>query len=673
MNRRWISLAAGVTLAATLTPARAHDVVADLRNAAPESAIAAPGEAAVGEPVRFDGSGSTDADGTVADWVWDFGDGAVATGPVVTHAWSQPGTYLVTLVVHDDSGAASESALQLVRVRGANGGPPFGVRPPQDLRVPLRDGTTLSARLFLPDAPGPFPVLMTHANDPAEGIGLGPWARAMVESGFAYLHVTARGQGTSGGLVTYTRQVGLDGYDIVEWAATQPWSNGRHAFLGGSNYGYRGWMAAQANPPHLTTAALAVTPQDVYRDVVWTGGILSVSGLAIVATLAHGVAATQGDPAGRAPNDAEVTKEMATHPVFDEFWARYRMDLENVRVPILYHVGWTDIFFPRQGFEFYRRALARTGGKLVVWPGAHGFDSPDPIDPTNLVNQRTLDRLWLEEKLAGIDHKTDAWPPVMAYRMEGGWLAAYREGPGGWVGRADWPVPGTAWTRYYLRQATPGRGGALSMQAPGPAEGPAVLVPAPQGAMDTRFANFYGKLATTQAAGRTGDNLWPRYDAAQNQELDDAGSLTFVTEPFATDVDVTGPLTLTVYVTPATTDVDLVAQVSDVWPDGHARFLANGMLRASMRALDDDATLRSGDDVVWAQYKFTKPEPLAPGQTYRLDIEIYPTSNLFRAGHRLRLDLAAVDAPMTTAAGAPVAVLLDAAHPSRLVVPVVPG
>lgn len=665
---------------AAQAPVLAHDTLSDLQNEQPVAAISFSGDGQVGQPISFDGSGSTDADGAIRDYVWDFNDGSTAIGRIVTHAWSRPGTFMVSLLVHDNLGCASGHTVQLVRVHGSTGEPPYAIRQPEDVKIPLRDHTLLSARLFLPNASGRFPVLMTHANDPAEGIELGPFTRSMVESGFAFLHVTARGQGTSQGLVNYSKQVGLDGYDITEWAAAQSWSDGHHAFLFGSNYGYRGWMAVQANPPHLTTAALANTPEDVYRDLVWTGGVFSVNGIAIIATLAHGLAAVQAaqarDPAtasNRAPNAVQVTAEMASHDVLDDFWRDYVFDLQNVTIPVLYHVGWTDVFYPRQGFEFYRRAMKRTGGKLVVWPGGHGPNYPDPIEPTGLFNQETLDRLWLEDKMAGIEHAVETWSPVTTYRMEGGWLSAYRSGLGAWIERSDWPVPGTQWTRYYLSGGDPGRGGALTTDAPAAGEVPDTLAPAPAGVMDARFANFYGNLWSSQVATRTGEDPWPQYDSAQDQALDDAASLSFQTEAFDTDVEVTGPLTLTAYVASSAVDTDLVAQLSDVWPDGHARFLANGTLRASMRALDESTTLRSGDDIVQPHFTFTQHDYLTPGTIYELNIEIYPTSNLFKVGHRLRLDLAQVDVPMSVSAGAPAVLFHDADHPSRLIVPIQPA
>ena len=192
-------------------------------------------------------------------------------------------------------------------------------------------------------------------------------------------------------------------------------------------------------------------------------------------------------------------------------------------------------------------------------------------------------------------------------------MSAFRRGLGSWQSYQDWPVPGTEWTRYYLRSgAVPGRGGVLSLEPPGADEPPDVALTAPAGARDARAATFFEGLGPELLwAQRQIGSPWPQHDEIVGQDIDDASSLSYVTEPFGQDVDVTGPLTLSAYVAAAAPDTQIFAQVSDVWPDGHARFLANGMLRASLRRLDESTTLRNDDaDVIIASHYLTREEPL---------------------------------------------------------------
>jgi uncharacterized repeat protein (TIGR01451 family) len=163
-------------------------------------------------------------------------------------------------------------------------------------------------------------------------------------------------------------------------------------------------------------------------------------------------------------------------------------------------------------------------------------------------------------------------------------------------------------------------------------------------------------------------------------QSDESNALTYTTPPLSHNLEVTGPITLRLFASSTTSNFDWVVRLTDVWPDGSSNWITGGQLRASLRRIDDDRSLENGaGDIVYPYYPFDTHQAVPTGQVVEYQIAVDPTSNVFKAGHRLRLDVIGTGAAMLDAADAPgagpgvVTIYRGQDHPSSLLLPVIPG
>jgi putative CocE/NonD family hydrolase len=294
-------------------------------------------------------------------------------------------------------------------------------------------------------------------------------------------------------------------------------------------------------------------------------------------------------------------------------------------VKVLFQAAWNDFFLLPELTMYEQFRTAGGEGKLVIGPWTHGGEAG--MLPYEF---QTMRLLWFDRWLKDIDNGMDKGPRVLMNV----------QGADEWRWEQDWPIPDAKPTRLYLRAEKAGAArsyndGSLSLSPPDAGEGAATYPYTP-----TNVAGGGGLLGA---------------QSPQDQRLDESRSLTWSTPPLEQNTELSGPITLRFWGSSTARDADFVARLVDVAPDGAATQMTRGWLKATHHSSDTD------------------PEPLEPGTTYEFRVTVWPNSNVFAAGHRIRLDLSGSDLPLMTPNPNPAVntVLQDAEHPSYLEVAVI--
>jgi hypothetical protein len=508
-----------------------------------------------------------------------------------------------------------------------------GMRIDWDVPIPMPDGVVLRADVYRPEADGQYPVIMTHGPY-AKGLAFQQGYPAMwqtlaakypeilegssgqyqnwetvdperwVPDGYACVRVDSRGAGRSPGyLDIFSPQETRDYYECIEWAGTQPWSNGRVGLLGISYYAINQWQVAALQPPHLTAICPWEGASDAYREFGRHGGILNTFVATWYPIQVSSVQYGSGGRADQNPNTGEpiaggetlppgelVTNrsdspaELLAHPLDDEFYRQRSAELEKITVPVLSAANWAHHLHTRGNFEGYARAASRR-----KWLEVHGNEHfAEFYTDYGVALQKRFFGYFLKDEDTGWDRQ----PPVQlnARLVDGG----FERRP-----ETQWPLASTRWTRFYLD--IPGR---------------TLTAAAPAATADTASAGF-------EALGE---------------------GLTFTTEPLTEETEITGPAAARLVAASSTTDADLFLTLRVLDPGGHdvtfvsgidpAGVVGMGWLRASQRATDAERSLPYRP---W--HPHDRSEPLTPGESVPLDLEIWPTSVVIPAGYRLAVTI----------------------------------
>ena len=448
-----------------------------------------------------------------------------------------------------------------------------------------------------------------------------------------------------------------DGYDTVEWAAAQPWSNGNVGMYGASYVGATQWLAATSRPPHLKAIAPTVTASNYHDGWTYQGGAFelgfNMSWTLLQLTLANfkNVSSVQGVPRERRGQLMKAVDNMTegfgflptkdfpeldsglakyyydwlAHPDFDDYWKKLCIEEHHseIEVPALHTGGWYDIFLGGTIRNYLgmkesgANETARSGQRLVIGPWAHGARGStmagrhyfgimaDPaatdIDGMHL---RWFDH-WLNDGKNGITEEA----PVRIFVM----------GDDVWREEQEWPLARAQETKYYLHsggKANSKNGdGSLGTDSPH-TEPPDVYLYNPADPVPTTG----GALCCNPYYAANG-----AYDQNEVEERQDV--LVYSTPPLERDVEVTGPVTVTLWASTSATDTDFTAKLVDVCENGCARNLTDGIIRARYRDSMSNPTL------------------LEPGKAYCYDIDLWATSNVFKAGHQIRLEISSSNFP----------------------------
>jgi putative CocE/NonD family hydrolase len=556
-----------------------------------------------------------------------------------------------------------------------------------------RDGVTLYADIYRPKADGTFPViLMRTPYDKSVSWAAGPGYQAATH-GYVFIVQDVRGRFTSEGEWYPFRHEMADGYDAVEWAAALPYSNGKVGMTGGSYVGATQMLAAVAHPPHLAGICPVVTASNYHDGWTYQGGALEqwfdqnwTTQLAtntlwrLIAKDTNALLGAPTLPLNRypafnyeaLPAGADSTAQLApyyldwlAHPDYDAYWKQWSIEehFSDIQVPALHIGGWYDIFLTGtlrnyMGIKAHGGAdAARNGQRLLIQIGGHaGFGRHigdlDFGDEAIKFPSTEVVLAWYDYLFKGAQNEfSDASKPVHVFVM----------GENAYHTESDWPVPGNKVTRYFLHSdgaANSLRGDGDLSVAPPKKETPDKFTYDPANPVPT----IGGSLCCDAKHYEPG----PRDQRAAENRND---VLVYSTKPLAEDMEVTGPLTLELWAKSSAVDTDFTAKLVDVSPTGFATNLTDGILR--MRYRDSQE----------------KPEMMNPDQIYKITVDLWATSNVFKKGHILRLEVSSSNFPrfdrnLNTGAeqatsrdfvSATNTILHDAEHPSALLVPVIPA
>ena len=571
-----------------------------------------------------------------------------------------------------------------------------------DVPVTMRDGVRLYADVYRPDTPEPVPVLLqrTPYNKalPASRTGTLDAVRA-ASHGYVVVVQDTRGRYTSeGDFYPFLDEID-DGYDTVEWCAAQPWSTGKVGMYGRSYVGATQWLAAMSRPPSLAAIAPGITASDYHEGWTYQGGAMAwgfaVSWTLFNLTLANLgkisrdrivpedtrqklIAAIDGmddaflsTPTREFPHLKEGLApyfyDWVDHRSADDYWGRWRIEDHHgeISVPALNVGGWHDIFLKGtlRNFKGMREKGAtedaRRGQRLLVGPWLHGT-SPGPgvsgdvsfgiMSGDGSIDVQGLQLTWFDHWLKGEDNGLLDGSPVRIFVM----------GENVWRDEREWPLARTRYVEYFFHSGgkanTLNGDGGLSEEAPG-SEPSDVFLYDPRSPVPTRG----GGLCCSGSFMPGG-----AYDQRDIEARPDV--LVYTSAPMEQDLEVTGPITVTLYAATSAPDTDFTAKLVDVCPCGCTRNLNDGIVRARYRN------------------SLATPEPIQPGEVYQYSIDLVATSNVFKAGHRIRVEVSSSNfprfdrnpntgrAPGEEADLTPAAqtVLHSGQYPSHITLPVIP-
>jgi putative CocE/NonD family hydrolase len=547
----------------------------------------------------------------------------------------------------------------------------------------MRDGVELASDVYRPVDNGRFPVMLQRTPyDRREGA---PFWRDLAAHGYVVIVQDVRGRFGSSGEFYPFKHESADGYDSVEWAAGLPYSNGKVGMWGGSYVGATQMLAAMARPPHLVAIFPYVTASEYYDGWTYQSGVflqwfasswttnLAEDTLQRAARLRERPMAwvkqlpVESYPVQELPPVAGLApyyRDWVQHEQDDAYWRQWKLSdhYGEMTVKALHGGGWHDIFLKGSIANYIgMRAKAatpeaRAAQRLLIGPWAHTFTSMEgkigdvTFGKSAFVNNELVAREWADYTLKGERNSYASGAPVRLFIM----------GENVWRDEQEFPLARARETRYYLHAtrgaATAEGDGALSMTAPAPEEPADHFLYDP----DNPVPTIGGRLCC-------GATLFPGpYDQRPNEQRPDV--LVFSTPPLTQAVEATGFVSVELYASTTAADTDFTAMLVDVDPSGYARFLTDGIVRAKYR------------------HSTTNPEPIVPGQIEKYRIDLWATGNLFQQGHRIRLYVSSSNFPRfnrnlntgepmagsTRQVSATQTIYHDAAHPSALILPVIP-
>lgn len=552
-------------------------------------------------------------------------------------------------------------------------------------KIVMRDGVELSATVTLPaDADGnavttPLPVILTQTGY-NKSIPAIPAANAfLVRHGYVHVSVDVRGTGMSGGeWEAFGEEEQADYEEVMDWAATQPWSNGTVGTWGASFMAITQlFTAAHQHPAHK--AVFAIVPMaDAYRDIVWSGGQLNAGFIPLWMGLvtALGAIPAEFDTAAPAvilehllsavtnfqvPVIAQSAIGVGGYNYDTEFW-RTRSPIEvadRIRIPTFIVGGLNDIF--QRGEPLLYEALrGHTTAKLLLGPWQHVAGSMGQGLPRDGVPD--LDHIalmWFDQYLKGMNAGAAKVPNVTQYLY----------GEERYVTTTNWPHPQARAERLYLRADK-----SLSSELPAAGEGSSTVLQQP--------LNGICSTSTSQwTAGLLGAVPLPCFDE-NNLNENPLLEVGFTTPAMEQDYYVNGPIQADMWISTTAADAGLLVRITDVSPDGGSREITNGILTASLRQLDTSRSRYLNGQMIqpWHPYTEASREAVGSGTPVLLPIEVFPSSFVIKQGHRLRVTVGASDfphglPPLADLADQLVGVLTiysDAERPSSVVLPVVP-
>jgi predicted acyl esterase len=502
--------------------------------------------------------------------------------------------------------------------------------------VPMRDGVKLGTNIYLPDGQGPWPVVLerTPYNKDVLGGSAGVWTGR----GYALVIQDVRGKFKSEGAYRPFQDDASDGYDTVEWAARQPWSDGKVGMFGASAMGITANLAATAVPPHLVAIFTMVARSSIYNQSAFMGGVFRKE-------LNEGWLKRE--------HAESMIAETLKHNVKDQFFDSNEMDLHwsDIQVPAYNYGGWYDIFLQGNVNDFVG-LQSRGGGpaagnqKLMMGPWGHGNLEEVKYPANSAINANDEAIRWFDYWLKGNNNGIMNEPPIKYYVMGD---VTDPAAPGNqWRTALSWPPPSRT-TSYFLLSS-----GGLSRNLPDSSE--------------SKDTYRYDPADPVQTIG--GGNLFLKKGPMdQRATRDRKDVLRYQTPVLDEPLEVTGRVTVELWAESDAPDTDWMVKLVDVYPDGAERLVLDSAARARFRDGSDHEAF------------------LEKGHVYRFRIDLWSTSLIFNKGHHIEVQVSSSNYPRfeknlnngkpygveSEARVATNSIHHDRAHPSRILLPVAPA
>ena len=503
-----------------------------------------------------------------------------------------------------------------------------------DLKIPMRDGVKLYAALYRPVDGERFPVLLIRSPYSTQHPRYVDWAVRFARSGYAVVMQDGRGRYESEGKWRPYVDEADDGYDTQQWLGAQNWCDGNIGTFGVSYPGFTQLLPAPFRSPYVKALVPIANQEDNYGHMRYNGVLQLQNAMNFIWL---GDRTNQNAPRDlidweevyrRLPlisaldsiGDRPFYREVIRHTRFDEFWSSYSMKerYPEVETPAYFITGWYDNLL-HEGFKCFRgwrkrarSAAARQRSRLLVGPWTHtAIGDAAPFGDIDFGSQAGMDipaehLRWYDQRLKGLDTGIDEEPPIRIFVM----------GANQWRSEQEWPLERTEYTRFYLHSS----GRANSSSGDG-----ALTTEAPEAeSFDSYSYDPENPVPTLGGQSMFADNTGPR-DRRPIERRDDV--LVYSTAPLTRDLEVTGPVELVVYAASSAPDTDFTATLVDVHPAGAAIHICEGIVRARFRQ------------------SYERPTLIEPGQVYEYRISLWETSNLFREGHRIRLEVSSSNFP----------------------------
>ncbi|HWO01524.1 MAG TPA: CocE/NonD family hydrolase [Blastocatellia bacterium] len=502
--------------------------------------------------------------------------------------------------------------------------------------VAMRDGVKLATTIYLPEGNGPWPVVLirTPYGKSTQAIGNEKWTG----NGFALAVQDCRGTFQSEGEYRPFMTDHLDGFDTVEWAGKQTWCNGKVGMFGASAMGITSNLAAMMNPPHLVATFVMVARSSIYYQSAFMGGVFRKE---------------LNEPWLKRQKAEWVIAETLAHNVYDGFFdiAEMPKHWPKFQVPVYNYGGWYDIFAQGNidnfvGLQSQGGGPAAGNQKLIMGPWGHGKVEEVTYPANSAVNAVDEALRWFDYWLKGKDNGIMDEPPVRYYTM--GDVTDPKSPGNEWRTAISWPVPSKP-TPYFLNA-----GGALTEKIPA----------------QTESADSYKYDPKNPVPTIGGANLSIKKGPMDQRAVGERKDiLKYVTPVLVSPVEITGRITLELWAESDCPDTDWMAKLVDVYPDGTERLVLDSAFRARFRD------------------GFDREVFMKKGEVYNFTLDLWSTSLIFNKGHRIAIHVTSSNDPrydpnpntgkaMRADGETRVAtntIHHDRAHPSRVLLPVVPS
>lgn len=590
----------------------------------------------------------------------------------------------------------------------------------KDVMIPMRDGIKLAADIYRPAIDGvpledKLPILLQRTPYGKEVAWLGFVERATYFTRHRYVVVVqdCRGCYKSEGVFTKYLNEAEDGYDTIEWLAKLPYTDGQIGMWGLSYGAHVQAAAAQLNPPHLKTILVAMGGtyngwdhailnhgvfefrqlnfafSSIRREAKRNPAVFDMSEQERIEDWVLAFPFRKGlSPLSAAPNIENYIFEMLAHAAYGDYWKQLGLNWsirypETSDIPMLHISGWYDKYCGTAIGNYVGLHQIKKGPiRLLMGPWKHGghtrtYAGEVEFGPSAAIKDfwTTFHLQWFDHFLKGKKNGVARQPPVKIFVMGTGDGHKNKNGRlyhgGYWRSEKEWPLVGTRYTKYYFHVK-----GTLSSKLPDPGSPPITYTYDPRDPVPTMDGSWslFGRGAFDQRERDPSKGFFgskpPYLPLKARPDI-----VVFQTEPLTEEVKVIGPITVVLYASSTALDTDFTAKLIDVYPpsqdfpSGFEMNITDGIIRARFRNSPE------------------KPELMKAGEIYEFVIEPFPTANVFKKGHRIRIDITSSNFPRfdrNPNTGEPIgmnrrmvtadnSIHVDREHPSGVILPIIPA